>query len=476
MLMVYSELSETESTAIKKRSNKWILSMRLRSNWTKEKCLELSLLCDSRKEFQTKYRNAYDASNKGKWMDEICGHMKLKPSELYTLEKCIEICKKYTTRNPFIKENRACYMIIYNNEWEDIVFAHMIEVKKPQFYWDKEKCFEAASKCDNIIEFNKKYRGAYQASFNNEWIDEIQFENKNYLNEGNRFKRYVYAYEFEDNHVYVGISYSITKRDTQHISSESSAVFQHLKICSKYKIVYITNKPIFGDDALILEGETVKKYRDNNWNILNRRKTGLKHGGLGGGIIYWDKEKSFEVFRKFRTIAELCKQHDSLYHTLIKRKVSWLKDITSHMAKWSKKLDKYDYNKCLKESKKYNNSIDFKKYSPDAYKSAVKFNWLFYYPNLLKWNFESCKKEALKYKTKKEFFEKCPVAYNSANRAKVMNIICSHMDSKYHKWTYEKLEYLAFKHKTKTEFRKKCEPAFQYAFRNKLLDKLFPKK
>jgi len=44
--------------------------------WTKERCQEVALLCESRYNFQKNYGRAYRVSYENKWLDEICKHMK----------------------------------------------------------------------------------------------------------------------------------------------------------------------------------------------------------------------------------------------------------------------------------------------------------------------------------------------------------------------------------------------------------------
>ena len=45
--------------------------------WTKEKCIEVALLCETKKEFREKYEGAYKFSYKNGILEEICSHMKI---------------------------------------------------------------------------------------------------------------------------------------------------------------------------------------------------------------------------------------------------------------------------------------------------------------------------------------------------------------------------------------------------------------
>jgi predicted GIY-YIG superfamily endonuclease len=83
----------------------------------------------------------------------------------------------------------------------------------------------------------------------------------------------VYAIEFSDNSVYVGISSNIKERMRHHqFGSESSAVKSvYEKIHSiDYKI--ITGKQANFFRELSMENELIDQYRSSGWTVLNIRK------------------------------------------------------------------------------------------------------------------------------------------------------------------------------------------------------------
>jgi len=91
--------------------------------WTKEKCANIALKCDSRKEFSIKYSSAYISARKNKWLNDICSHMK--------------------------------------------------EKRKPIGYWTYDTCKDAASQCKSRFEFSHKYSHAYLTSTKNNWLNEF---------------------------------------------------------------------------------------------------------------------------------------------------------------------------------------------------------------------------------------------------------------------------------------------------------------
>lgn len=97
------------------------------------------------------------------------------------------------------------------------------EKRKTSGYWDdKKKCSEAAVLCSSRSEFIKKYPTAYSSSLKNGWIDEI-CSHMEVL--GNLFQRCIYAFEFPDDYVYVGLTDNFGRREKQHLSSPISPVY-----------------------------------------------------------------------------------------------------------------------------------------------------------------------------------------------------------------------------------------------------------
>ena len=142
--------------------------------WTLELCKEVALKCNSKNEFRKKYSGAYGSSCENKWLDECCSHMinGKKPSGYWTIEKCKEAALKYNFRKEFQKKYATVYQTARKNNWLDECCAHMIEINKPQGYWDLNHCKKAALKCKNRKEFGKKYGGAYSTVTKNRWLDE----------------------------------------------------------------------------------------------------------------------------------------------------------------------------------------------------------------------------------------------------------------------------------------------------------------
>lgn len=191
--------------------------------WTKDKCTELALTCENRKEFHLKYNAAHKFSIKNGWIDEICSHMTQSNNNfrcIYSYEfsdNHVYIGLTYNIKNrnsrhfkeynnsivyKYSKETKLEPTLIQLTDYLDIKSAKIMEEKQLNNYkqngwiilntaktgslggitliWTKEKCQEAASQCKNKSDFYKKYQSASGSALKNGWIDEIcsHMENK----------------------------------------------------------------------------------------------------------------------------------------------------------------------------------------------------------------------------------------------------------------------------------------------------------
>jgi len=94
--------------------------------WTKEKCHEIALKYNSRKEYSINSSSYYSAY-KNNWLDDICTHMKQKRNKngYWTKEKCHEIALKYNTRTIFYNSYPGVYSKACKNKWLDDICSHM---------------------------------------------------------------------------------------------------------------------------------------------------------------------------------------------------------------------------------------------------------------------------------------------------------------------------------------------------------------
>ena len=141
--------------------------------WTKERCAEAALKCKTVSEFKSRFESAYSTTHQKGWRKEICAHMpKHKPNGYWTKERCAEAALKCKTVSEFENMFASAKDATYKNGWRKEICAHM-PGRKPSGYWTKWRCAEAALKCKTASEFENRFQGAYSAARKNDWLKEV---------------------------------------------------------------------------------------------------------------------------------------------------------------------------------------------------------------------------------------------------------------------------------------------------------------
>ena len=142
--------------------------------------------------------------------------------------------------------------------------------ENPLKYTDEELIAEA-QKYDTKVEMFRKCHHMY-ARIKDRGLEDKAFAHMKVL--GDRKKRMIYAYEFPDHSVYIGLTYNYDKRDIEHKTKENSAVRRHVKQTGLTPV----HKPLTDylpvKEAQRMEGEYVEHYRSLGWTILNVKPTG----------------------------------------------------------------------------------------------------------------------------------------------------------------------------------------------------------
>ena len=202
--------------------------------------------------------------------------------ELYKIEHRIkqfyhliyEKAQRFKTRKEF--------SYYYPNEYDKArrfykdlnnICSHMPEVKH---FWKFDEVLIEAKKYQYLKDFYTKSKKAYKAAQHNNWLKEVTKhmitpDIKNMLH-------MVYVYEFSDNNAYIGLTRNLEKRIEIRYNDINDAVNIHINKTKLIPIIKKISDYISVEKAQELEILTIKKYKENGWNILNR-KIG---GGLGG--------------------------------------------------------------------------------------------------------------------------------------------------------------------------------------------------
>ncbi len=392
-------------------------------NWTLEMCQAEAQKYTDMQDFYTHSRIAYKVAKKNQWLDDICSHMP--SSERYwTYEKLKEEVKKYNNKTEFVQGNEAAYRSALHKGLLDDLCQDMTPLRRKQF--TKEECMQAAKQFESIVDFMKAYPSMYNASWKNGWSDEVcahmhhrtriwtydmlveeakkykhkidflkaspgaysAASKKGILNSicshmddlGDMYNRAIYAWEFPDNTVYVGLTYNLEKREMQHLTNPDSPVYKYREESGLTPICVVKYDYVFVKEAKRLEGQVLSEYVHNGWKKLNSIKT----GGLGSVKPIWNAEKIEMLAKKCKTREEFRTTYPPAYSACSKKKLMYILDkyfpkaertdkngkiLISHNRKWTDL-------KIWNEVKKYSSEMELKKKNRKAYLAAERWGLL----------------------------------------------------------------------------------------------------
>jgi predicted GIY-YIG superfamily endonuclease len=290
---------------------------------------------------------------------------------------------------------------------------------------------------------------------------------------GNRLKRLIYTYEFPDNTVYVGLTFDLNERDRQHRKKENSQVYKHIKETGLEPVFkQITDDFVSALDAKVMEQQTIEKYANEGWKILNLAKA----GGLGSSVLDdWTKEMVLEVAKKYQTRTEFCNRERRA--CMLAKRNGWYEDATNHMISFT---EDWDFDKIHKEALKYKNRSQFKKNSPKAYRAAL-FRGIIddvtshmgdpkeFGPHNIVWSSKSKAEEDISnYKTLHDLRTQNPGLYQAIHRNGWQDLLDS-LESEIISWTPDKIFDEARKYNKVIEFRNGSPKAYGAAKRLNLI-------
>ena len=283
----------------------------------------------------------------------------------WTLERCIEEGSKYNNRPDFQKFSKKAYDACIRNHWLDIVREHMTSERKLPNYWTKETCQIEALKYTYRTDFHNSKGYGYGSAVNNGWIDEIC---KHMPILGNHKRRLIYAYEFPDNHVYVGLTYNIKERSYNRLLDSTDSVTEYILQSGLTPIIKILTEFIPIEEAKLKEGEFLQKYISEGWIKLNKRKT----GGIGGSPM-WSFYDCKEEALKYNNRKDLKQNNSGCLSAIYKN--NWQDSLLKHMHYDKIPNDYWTYEKCIEAANLCSKRGEFQKRFVGAYSASKKHGW-----------------------------------------------------------------------------------------------------
>ena len=176
-----------------------------------------------------------------------------------------------------------------------------------------------ANKYNDINLFVNDYGYLYDTIKLNGW------ENDCYLHMNIKYiqqPRHIYAVEFKDNSVYVGLTCDVKNRRSAHLRMTESALRENktvnsysLKTGLKPHFKQFTENPLEESLASEMERFCVEEYRNKGWNVLNK----MRAGGLGRkDVTKWTNVRVTVEGRKHNKRVDFKRNCRSGYNYAIK--------------------------------------------------------------------------------------------------------------------------------------------------------------
>lgn len=434
--------------------------------------------------FQRENPGLYKHLLKKGWYDKITkdfprystnikgGDVKIKK---WTKEKLKKESLKYKTLSDFRKYSKNAYAAALKYNLIGTFITHLgdLQDRKPVGYWTYDKVKKVAQKYTNRKDFmDNDSAAAAWAKANGYWDDLTS--DWDYL--GSLNFRGVYAWEFTDKTVYVGLTDNFERREKEHLSDEGvTVVSKHMKETGLRPTFVKISDYLEVKEAQSLEECTIATYEDNGWISLNRAKA----GGLGWCKRYWTLERVKEEAKKYNTKTSFKKGSYSAYNTAVKN--GWMDEVTKGyknlLIRWTPEL-------VWKEVEKYNKLSEFRKHSSKAFHAARRLGIYDEIKNHLKVNkspYEHSTQEDLinelpNYTSITNLRSQNPSLYNKFRSLGIENQMRDYYGLQtFTKWDDNSLEIEANKYNSRFDFQKGNPYAYQLSRKKGLLDLFFPK-
>ena len=316
------------------------------------------------KDFRENSGGAYKTAMNRGILNDITKHMPR--VKIWTYDEAKKEAENYDTFADFQK-NSPAFNQSYKNGWTND-FKQFLKLTKGE--WEKktkEMVMADIAKSVNKNDFRSKFPISYKAARERGWYDELTEPLIGVVDDRTRL---IYAYEFPDNSVYVGLTVNEKRRKTGHLNTDDveSPVAQYMIDTGLEPVYKVIVKDLTPKEAQESEGCTEEKYKTDGWKILNRYKT----GSLGACRRFWTKEMAQKESEKYKTRGEFKKGNKNAYQAA--QKYGWLGDLTKNMVRPNRVI--WNYDKTKEFAKKFNSRAQMKYASQSAYDRARTQGWL----------------------------------------------------------------------------------------------------
>jgi predicted GIY-YIG superfamily endonuclease len=296
-------------------------------------------------------------------MKELIRRILLEERIKWTKEMIQTIASQYNNKKEFIEKEPKAFYAAYQRGWWNEISEHMQALRNPKGYWTFDKVKNEADKYTSRRDFEKNSIKAFRAAKQHGWYDDVT-SHMDYL--GSLFRRAVYAWEFSNNTVYIGLTDDTARREGEHLDPEGkTAVSKYIKETNLIPTLKLISDYVDVKDAQNIEKCSIDLYKSLGWNVLNK----VKSGGLGACKRIWTKENVEKEAQKYQTRSDFKKGNRSAYVIAVRE--GWMDDITKHM---SYKQTQWNEDMVRQTASKYSKLSDFLRQETKAVAAARRMN------------------------------------------------------------------------------------------------------
>jgi hypothetical protein len=338
------------------------------AHYSKDDCAQVAKRFHTRGSFAKDEPRYYEHARTKNWLNDITRHMALPGNhgrQGRSKEECAIEAKKYSSRSEFFLKARGHYKRATQLGCLDEICAHMALLRHEPF--SKEDCVKAAGLCSSRSEFVAKYHTIYAYAHRNGLLDEVCAHMKPKGGGHGLNTRGIYAWEFSDRSVYVGLSWDSSiegKRYSDHLEGKGTGIVRS-KIDSGCTYLYIDFGIYYHEDiAGNMEAKKIEEYHSDGWIILNQNKP----GALGGGKLKWTNEELKSLADKYDRFSDFRRENQRAYWVILER---GKQDLLHHMKR--DRHDSYTHEELVSMISRFSSVEDFKNAYPDALKALYRY-------------------------------------------------------------------------------------------------------
>lgn len=243
--------------------------------------------------------------------------------------------------------------------------------------WTEKEVRDLAKNYPNQTQFRYAHEGAWCHAYRNGYLHDIFGEANKQFNE----LRCIYAYEDEENkYVYVGLTKNLKYRHQQHkcCKNHRTGLYDSVKryfdsLNKELPQPKLLEEKLTPKQAQIQEDYWKNRYIEDDWNIINKAKTGLNTSSLGYGKVVWTDDYT-------RKMAATCKTRQE-FHDKFKsaRKYKEVIKILDEVLPTKNALKQVDKETLFEIRKQYNTGNEWRKSDYTTWYQAFHLGLIHYF-------------------------------------------------------------------------------------------------